>query len=467
MNNPADLRKPWQRPTLAVHHVGGLNAVNAARNQTMVYEIDGVPIERLLRDYGSPLFVISERRLRENMRALRRAFITRYPRVRFGWSYKTNYLNAVCNTLHQEGSWAEVVSEFEYAKARALGVPGKAIIFNGPHKTRKALERAVAEQAWIHIDNLDELYLLDEIARGLGARKVPVAIRINFDTGFTEPWSRFGFNLESGQALDAARRIAQHDSLELRGLHSHIGTFILDPRAYAAQINIMCSFMNEVERTTGCEIRYLDIGGGFASPNWLHGVYLPPEQAVPSFETYAEVICDALLKATAEREAAGRRRPLLVLETGRAVVDDAEVLISRVVAGKQLPDGRRGVVMDAGLNLLFTALWYHHQVRPTRYLEGMAEDTVLYGPLCMNIDIMRYSVLLPPLEVGEPLVFSPAGAYNNTQWMQFIELRPNIVMVDLDAQVEIVRQGDTLEFINSSERLPARLREAFPNGVPE
>ncbi len=156
-----------------------------------------------------------------------------------------------------------------------------------------------------------------------------------------------------------------------------------------------------------------------------------------------------------------------MLETGRAVVDDAEVLISRVVAGKQLPDGRRGVVMDAGLNLLFTALWYHHQVRPTRYLEGMAEDTVLYGPLCMNIDIMRYSVLLPPLEVGEPLVFSPAGAYNNTQWMQFIELRPNIVMVDLDAHVEVVRQADTLEFINSSERLPARLREAFPNGVPE
>ncbi|MDO8595096.1 MAG: hypothetical protein Q7R45_00580, partial [Sulfuricaulis sp.] len=85
----------------------------------------------------------------------------------------------------------------------------------------------------------------------------------------------------------------------------------------------------------------------------------------------------------------------------------------------------------------------------------------------MNIDVLRHSVMLPPLEVGESLVFSHVGAYNNTQWMQFIELRPNIVMVDLDAQVEIVRQGDTLEFINSSERLPARLREAFPNGVPE
>ncbi|MFM9969832.1 MAG: alanine racemase [Burkholderiales bacterium] len=467
MNTATDIRKPWQKPTLAVHHVGAQNNLGAAHNDSVISAIDGLAVEDLLREFGSPLFVISERRLRENMRRLRRAFITRYPRVRFGWSYKTNYLNSVCNILHQEGSWAEVVSGFEYQKARALGVPGKAIIFNGPHKTREALEAAVREQAWIHIDNFDELYLLEDIARRFGGKRIPVGIRLNFETGFTEPWSRFGFNLEAGQAIDAVRRIAASPYLELRGLHSHIGTFILDPRAYAAQVRIMCNFMNEIEASTGCEIRYLDIGGGFASQNWLHGVYLPPEQAVPTFESYAETICDALLQATAEREAAGRQRPLLVLETGRAVVDDAEMLVSRVVAGKQLPDGRRAAVMDAGLNLLFTSLWYHHQVRPTRQLPGAPENTVLYGPLCMNIDVLRHSALLPPLDVGEPLVFSPAGAYNNTQWMQFIELRPNIVMIDAERRAHVVRRADTLEFINSSEYLPESLSDPFPNGVPE
>lgn len=450
-----------------MHQLGAQNNVGNGHNDTVVASIDGILVTDLLREFGSPLFVISEHRLRETMRRLRRAFITRYPRVRFGWSYKTNYLNAICSTLHQEGSWAEVVSEFEYQKARALGVPGRAIIFNGPHKTREALETAVREQAWIHIDNFDELHLIEDIARRFGGRSVPVGIRLNFDTGFTGQWSRFGFNLEAGQAMDAAKRIAASSHLELRGLHSHIGTFVLDPRAYSSQVRIMCNFMNEVEATTCSEIRYIDIGGGFASQNWLQGVYLPPEQAVPTFEAYAETICDALLQATAKREAAGRQRPRLVLETGRAVVDDCEMLISKVVANKRLPDGRRASVMDAGLNLMFTSLWYHHHVRPTRHLPGTPENTVLYGPLCMNIDVLRHSALLPPLDVGEPLVFSQVGAYNNTQWMQFIELRPNVVMIDSQRHVSIVRRADTLQFINSSEGLPEGLREVFPNGVPE
>ena len=80
--------------------------------------IDGIPITRLKEQFGSPLFVVSERKLRNNMRRIKRVFNAHYPDVVFGWSYKTNYLGAVCNVLHQEGSWAEVVSEFEYQKAR-------------------------------------------------------------------------------------------------------------------------------------------------------------------------------------------------------------------------------------------------------------------------------------------------------------------------------------------------------------
>ena len=77
----------------------------------------------------------------------------------------------------------------------------------------------------------------------------------------------------------------------------------------------MCAFMNEVEQKTGCEIESLDVGGGFASKNALQGIYLPPEQVVPSFDQYAEEICTPLLEATYERVARGRPLPVLVLET--------------------------------------------------------------------------------------------------------------------------------------------------------
>ncbi len=459
------VKEPWVKPSLTPLRSGLLNKMGAARHTLWRDNIDGVPINNLLEDYGSPLFVISEHTLRQNAKRIKNAFSTRYPKVVFGWSYKTNYLGAVCNTLHQEGSLAEVVSGFEYEKARHLGVPGDCILFNGPNKTRVFLERAINEGAHIHIDHLDELYLIEEIATTLD-KVVDVTIRLNFDTGYTEQWSRFGFNVESGQALDAAWRIVSSDYMNLVGLHSHIGTFVLEPLAYKTQVKIMCDFMHEMEDKTGCTIHYLDIGGGFASMNSLQGIYLPPEQVVPSIEQYAEAICDTLLELTHDRETRGCGRPMLVLETGRAVVDDAEVLISSVVANKHLPDGRRAVVLDAGVNHLFTAFWYNHDVFPTRHLSGRPEETVLYGPLCMNIDVMRNSVMLPPLNVGDNLVFSHVGAYNNTQWLQFIEYRPNVVMIQENGNVSLVRAAENLEIVIQQEKVPDHLKEAFPAGAP-
>jgi diaminopimelate decarboxylase len=244
-------------------------------------------VATLVERYGSPLFVTSEQRLRGNVRRLQQAFSSRGVKAIHGWSYKTNYNGAVCNVLHQEGSWAEVVSRFEYEKARRLGVPGERILFNGPNKPRAILERAIAEGAHLHVDHLDELTTIEDIARRRG-KPVPVALRVNFDTGFTEPWSRFGFNLESGQAREAIATVQSSPHLELVGLHSHIGTFILDPRAYAAQVRILCGLMKDVEADGRTRLEYLDIGGGFPSRNALQGIYLPPEQVVPDREEFAE-----------------------------------------------------------------------------------------------------------------------------------------------------------------------------------
>ena len=462
--NPGDQagKKTWEKPSLSPVRSGIPAKYGASQQARWTDNIDHVPISQLIEQYGSPLFVVSEKKLRDNMRRIRRVFGARYPDVLFGWSYKTNYLGAVCNVLHQEGAWAEVVSNFEYEKAISLGVPGDKIIFNGPFKSRDILKRAVEDKARIHIDHLDELYLLEEITREL-KQETEVALRLNFDTGYTEPWSRFGFNVESGQAMNAAWRICASEYLSLTGLHSHIGTFVLEPLAYATQTRIMCEFMQQLEDKTECEIRYIDIGGGFASLNALQGIYLPAEQVVPSLEQYADAVCSVLLEHTEQRVARGRRRPQLVLETGRAIVDDSEVLLSSVFASKRLPDGKNAIVLDAGVNLLFTAFWYNHQVTPTRPLNGRAEETVLYGPLCMNIDVMRASIMLPPLSTGDVLMIGPVGAYNNTQWLQFIEYRPNVVMVHEDKNVSVIRRAEDLSVVTAQEQIPAHLQQPFAN----
>lgn len=447
----------WEAPRITPLEFNQLNKFGQRRVQSPVTEaIDGVPVATLLERFGSPLFVTSEQRLRANCRRLHQAFAARGVEAIHGWSYKTNYLSAICNVLHQEGSWAEVVSRFEYEKARRLGVPGERILFNGPHKPRPALERALAEGAHVHVDHFDELATIESIARARGV-PAPIALRLNFDTGFTEPWSRFGFNLESGQALEAIATVTTSPHLRLVGLHSHIGTFILDPRAYAAQVKTLCTLMQEIEGEGPTRLDYLDIGGGLPSRNALQGTYLPPEQAVPDLDEYAEAICTAFLEGTAYRLGRGEARPRLIFESGRAVIDDAQVLITTVVGRKPLPSGAPAVILDAGINLLFTAFWYNHQVSLASPARGEPRETVLYGPLCMNIDVVRASVQLPPLLPGDPLVVSPVGAYNNTQWLQFIEYRPAVVMIHPDHQISVIRRAEDLDSVCAHDLLPDHL----------
>jgi diaminopimelate decarboxylase len=415
-------------------------------------DIDGIPINELVEKYGSPLFVISEKKLREKYRQIYNAFASRYPNVQFGWSYKTNYLQAVCAVLHQEGAIAEVVSAFEYEKARKLGIEGKNIIFNGPYKPLFILEKAASEGAMIHIDHFDEIIDLEKVAEKLNTQ-IKVAIRLNMDTGIHPQWSRFGFNLETGQALDAVKRIKSGGKLKLNGLHCHIGTFILEPEAYAKEVEKMVNFAYEVEDNFGFKIEYIDIGGGFPSKNKLKGTYLPPDVLVPSVDEFAEKITEALYSNLRPGDF-----PKLILETGRAIVDEAEYLITTIFASKRLPDGRRAYIADAGVNILFTAFWYKFNIEIDREIQGVNEPAVIYGPLCMNIDVIDEGSMLPPLERGTRLIFSPVGAYNNTQWMQFIEYRPNVVMIMEDGTVEVIREKEDLTDIERREKLPDKLK---------
>ncbi len=429
----------------------GLSTAGRSRSRP---DIDGASIPEMIAKHGSPLFVFSEQAIRRKFRQYHRAFTTRYPNVVIGWSYKTNYLKAICALMHEQGAIAEVVSKMEYQKAKALGVPGNQIIFNGPHKSKDILLQAVQEGATINVDHQDEIEDLESIARKLG-RPVKVGIRLNLDSGIQPQWSRFGFNLETGQAMDVIRHMSHEGLLELDGLHCHIGTFILDTAAYGRQVRKMVEFAKEVEKRFGFRVSYLDVGGGFPSRNKLKGSYLSPDVMIPSIDEYAESLCDALLEALP-----ADWRPKLILESGRMLVEEAGYLVTSVLAAKRLADGLRAYVLDAGVNLLYTATWYKFQIETVEEQFGLTEPCVLYGPLCMNIDVVDDYLQLPPLSRGQQLVISPVGAYNNTQWMQFIEYRPAIVMVGEDGQVDVIREAEELSDVEHRERLPERFAHA-------
>lgn len=443
---------PYERPTIVRQQEGLMNKVGRPAPPGAADTIDGVPVAALAERYGSPLFVFSERTLRARLREARQAFTIRYPRVHFSWSYKTNYLDAICRITHQEGWGAEVVSEMEYQKARRIGVPGDRIVFNGPWKSPDALQLAVREKALVQIDNGEEIAALEAcVPEG---QSFEVGIRINLDAQIHPQWDRFGFNLEGGHAYQALKRIATGGKLRVTTLHCHIGTFILDPLAYGRAVVKLLDFARMARAEFLMPVRQLNLGGGFASTNTLHSQYLPGDQVSPSLAQYADAITAPLLASSASDGFT------LMLETGRSLVDECGSIIATVRATKRLASGRRAIVIDAGVNVLFTAWWYRLQLLPAQAFSGIAEETTVYGPLCMNIDCVRDGIMLPDLQAGDRMVIRPAGAYCFTQSMQFIHLRPACVLIGPEGEVDLVRRAEVLEDLVGPEEMPERLSGA-------
>lgn len=444
----------YERPVIQKMNAGLMNKFGTRTEYEPVKQIDGVAVKSLIEKYGSPVFVISEKTIRKTYQQAVRAFKTRYPKVQFAWSYKTNYINAVCNVFHQEGSWAEVVSGFEYQKAIGNGVPGNKIIFNGPEKTNEELITAINNDSLIHIDHFDELYQIIELCDTI-SKKPRVAIRVNMDTGVYPIWDRFGFNYENGSAFNALNKISASGKMEIVGLHCHIGTYMLSSDAYAIAVKKLSDLARRCKTELHTSIQYLDLGGGFPSANTLRGAYLPAGDTNPSIDDFAEAITGALLNEGFKTE----ELPLLILETGRALIDDAGFLLGSVLANKRLSDGRRATIMDFGVNIMFTSFWYEHKISPAQDFTHHTEDMVLYGPLCMNIDVVRESVNLPLLNRGDHVVVHRVGAYNMTQWMQFIQMRPSVVLIDEKGNTHLIRESENLAYIEQLEKMPEHLSQ--------
>ena len=460
-------RRVYEPMTLTPHAFGAISkqsglAVNTRAPQvptTIVERIEECGTAALTREFGSPLFVVSRTRLRDEFHAFRDAFRAVYPNTEVAYSYKTNYLTAIRAALHEEGAWAEVVSGLEYEMARRLGVPGARIVFNGPYKTDEDLRRAIRDGAFVNIDSFDELAAIEEAAAA--ERTVPaIGLRLTARTT-PVPWEKFGFSVEAGFAEEAIRRTAASKHLRLAGLHMHLGTDLADAAAYGKALEAVAPLLVRGEKEHRIRWEQLDLGGGFPNRHrYVRGRNgMTPEQVFPTFaETAVRPLAAALKKL--------RSRPRLVLEPGRAIVEHPVFLLTTVVAAKRLPGGTKAAVLDAGVHLLPTAYYTALDVAPTDPGPLSVEEVTLFGPLCMQVDCLAVGLRLPPLRRSTQLVVRNCGAYADSQSMQFIHARPAVVMVS-GARVELVREAETVDDFIARDRLPARSRALrATNGRP-
>ena len=458
----------YEAPSIELVQIStiGKHSILNMGTSSVFEEVDDV--EKLLNEYGSPLFLLSEKILRNKYNEFKDAFTEEGIETIIGYSYKTNYLPALCSILKEEGAWAEVVADMEYKLARSLNVPGSKIIFNGCYKTEAELNKAVSEDALINIDSFNELELLDRVAENLG-KKARTGIRVNFMMG-NMPWTKFGFNYESGEAKEALEKISKKKNINFEAIHNHSGTFNVNPKMYSKSTRIIIE-LAEYAKKLGLNTKIIDVGGGFPSSNKLKPQYDIPggsKYNETTLQQFSSAIMNHLKKA---KHLFNKGKPILILEPGRAIVDEAMQLISKVVSKKKDANGNDSIVMDAGVNILPTAYWYDFEPKLANKLNGSNNNlngktkkngsnyngpVKMYGPLCMQIDSINESVNLPSVELGDVIVFSNVGAYNLTQSMQFIQTRPAVVLLGPNG-VELIRRKETWRDIFKLDTLPKRL----------
>lgn len=409
--------------------------------------IGGVDSTRLVEEYGSPLFVMNEERIRENYRRYRDAF----PDAEIYYAAKANGNLSVLRILAQEGAGADVFSGGELYMALLAGIPRERILFNGNSKSDQELRYAVETGVRVSVDSMDELETLALFARDAG-KSVEIAFRVNPDissrthpkiaTGLAE--SKFGILHE--QVIAAYKRAQELEGVEPVGIHCHIGSQILDTAPFVEAAHRMMDLVEQVDRL-GVRLDFLDLGSGLGIP------YRRDEPAPTP-----EELADALLPVLRERGDAVGVHPRLILEPGRYIVGDAAVLLTRVNLVKEAH--KRFVGVDAGFNLLIRPAMYdsyHHVVVANKAGEAPAGVYTVVGPICESGDILARDRELPLVEKGDVIAVLDAGAYGFSMSSQYNgRPRAGEVLVKEDVAY-VVRQRERIDDLLAKQVLPAHL----------
>ncbi len=408
--------------------------------------VGGCDLVDLAREWGTPLYVFDEETLRSQCRETLKAFRSRYPETAVAYAAKAYLGRAMAGIMAQEGMDLDVVSGGELAIARSVGFPPERIHFHGNNKSEAELSEALDYGiARIIIDNFYEMHLLEGMARHRKLRqRVLLRISPGIDphthrlttTGTTD--NKFGVSLVTGQAEHAVRQLMEMPSLDLVGLHLHLGSPIFETEPFAEAVDVVFEFAAKMREACGFELLEFSPGGGFA-------VNYTAEQDAPSPDVYAEVIV-AAIRAGCQRY--GIPEPRMFIEPGRSLVARAGLAMYTVGSAKDLTGVRRFVSVDGGMADNIRPALYESKysaIVANKPLDERVERVTIAGKYCESGDVLLRDADLPPLEAGDVLVMPAAGAYNLAMASNYnASQRPAVVLV-ANGEAKLMRRRETYE----------------------
>ncbi|MEV4343455.1 diaminopimelate decarboxylase [Actinoplanes sp. NPDC049596] len=402
-------------------------------------EIGGVSVTDLAAEHGTPAYLLDEDDLRSRCREFKEAFGD----ADVFYAGKSFLCKAVVRIVEEEGLFLDVCSGGELAVALAAGFPPERLGFHGNNKSISELRRALdAGVGRIIVDSFQEIDRLTEMSRAAG-RRPNVLIRVTVGVeAHTHEFiatahedQKFGFSLAGGAAFQAAIKILDEGTLELKGLHSHIGSQIFDTSGFEVAARRVLELQAQIRDARGVELPDLDLGGGFGIAYTTQDTPSTPGDLAKRLNKIIESECDL----------ASLRKPRISIEPGRAIVGPAVFTLYEVGTVKDVDGIRTYVSVDGGMSdNIRTALYDASYSATVASRESDAEPMLarVVGKHCESGDIVVKDEFLPAdVQAGDLLAVPGTGAYCRSMASNYNHVpRPPVVAVRDGASRVIVRR---------------------------
>lgn len=409
--------------------------------------IGGCDTVQLAEMFGTPLYVMDETAIRRALRDYKASIDENYENGGMvTYASKACCFKELYRIVGQEGCGADVVSGGEIYTALQAGFPAERLYFHGNNKSEEELRLALeAGVGRIVADNPLELEQLSVAACSMG-KTAAVYLRITpginahthdfIRTGQID--SKFGFTLETGEALEGARRALTLPGLKLKGLHCHIGSQIFDEQPFVHAAEVMLDFMAQIRRETGATLEELDLGGGF-------GIRYTEEDQPKAYGEYMRLVAGAVKAKAAQLD---YPVPYMVIEPGRSVVASAGITLYTAGHIKEIPGIRTYVSIDGGMtdNPRYALYQAAYTVVNAVKADKPADAVVtLAGRCCESGDLIQENTPVQSCQPGDILAVLATGAYNYAMSSNYNRLpRPAIVMVK-EGEARVVVKAETYE----------------------
>jgi len=436
-------------------HLYGTQAISEDGHLT----IGQVDTLELAKEYGTPLFVYDMALIRKRARSFIDTFKKLGVKAEVAYASKAFACVAVYQLAAEENLSLDVVSGGELFTAVKAGFPAERIHFHGNNKSISELELAFDSKiGCIVVDNFYEIQLLKEISEHR-QQKMRILLRVTpgveahthdfITTGQAD--SKFGFDLNNGQADEAFQQTFNHEFLELLGLHCHIGSQIFDTAGFALAGEKLIDKISDWNKTHGFTCTVLNLGGGF-------GIRYTEEDAPLEPQVYVE---DMITVVKNKATVLGMKMPEIWIEPGRSLVGDAGTSLYTIGSQKTVPDVRKYIAVDGGMSDNIRPALYdakYEAVIVSKANEPKDELYTVAGKLCESGDKLIIDAKLQDAASGDVLAIFCTGAYGYSMASNYNRVpRPAVVFVE-DGQHQLAIRRESYEDIVQND-LPLTLKK--------